>query len=78
MATGSPERHRANPTQIWMFQAENIFLPPHIHIRLRRWEAERVVRGWSLDAVDCTLSAKWVTAILQYLLNLFAADFVAF
>jgi len=37
MATSSPERHRANPTQIWMFQAENIFLaarlkaelPPH-------------------------------------------------
>jgi hypothetical protein len=78
MATSSAERNRANAAQIWMLQAENIFPPRHVHIRLRGREAERVVMAWTLDVVNCTLSAKWIPAIFQYPFNLFAADFIPF
>src|SRR6476620_10299760 len=77
MATSPPKRHRSDPAQIWMLQAEGAFLPRHINISIRRPEVERVLTVWTFYVLDCVLSAEWVTASFQYLCDPVANEFIS-
>jgi hypothetical protein len=61
-----------------MLQTENILIPSHIHVGLRRSKTKRVTVVGRLDFVDCGLSAKGVIAVSKYLHDFFAADFISF
>ena len=61
-----------------MLQTENIVIPSHIHVGLRRRKTKRVTVVGRLDFVNCGLSVKWVRAVSKYLHDFFAADFISF